>query len=327
MYLNFTRAFETAWERMMVILFRPFDLGKWFVIGFSAFLAGLISGGNGVNSSFNVPNSPSKSEGSGTFNAATPQEQFHQFQTYISQLFSGFATGMLIVLVIVIFVAIVAFSLLIFWLGSRGQFMFLDNVVRNRAAIAAPWQYYARQANSFFLVYLLIAFASFLLLLPLLIAGIFLAWPLFQQSRWPDGGEIAGFVVIGLLYLGLSIVITIVLFLFREFSIPIMFRQGVLARPALFAAMKLVAMYPGSLAVFILLRMAIFIGVVVLCVIVCCATCCLALLPYLGTVALLPALVFVRCFTLDCLAQFGPEYDAFTVDAVPGLPPTRPLPP
>ena len=36
--INFTQAFDLAWERMLVILFRPFDLGKWFVIGFSAFL-------------------------------------------------------------------------------------------------------------------------------------------------------------------------------------------------------------------------------------------------------------------------------------------------
>ncbi len=51
--INFTRAFDSAWERMSIILFRPFDLGKWFVIGFGAFLAGLLSGGNGFNSSYN----------------------------------------------------------------------------------------------------------------------------------------------------------------------------------------------------------------------------------------------------------------------------------
>jgi hypothetical protein len=43
-------------------------------------------------------------------------------------------------------------------------------------------------------------------------------------------------------------------------------------------------------------------------------------LPYIGTVLLLPVLVYVKCFTLDCLSQFGPEYDVWTVD----VPPARP---
>jgi hypothetical protein len=35
----------------------------------------------------------------------------------------------------------------------------------------------------------------------------------------------------------------------------------------------------------------------------------------------LPVLIFTRCFQLDCLAQFGPEYDVFTVDVPPGAAP------
>lgn len=34
-----------AFGRMTTILFRPFDLGKWFVLGFSAWLATLLDGG------------------------------------------------------------------------------------------------------------------------------------------------------------------------------------------------------------------------------------------------------------------------------------------
>jgi len=76
--------------------------------------------------------------------------------------------------------------------------------------------------------------------------------------------------------------------------------------------------------VFVLIRIAIFIGVAVLSIILCCVTCCTALIPYVGTVMLLPVLVYVRCFTLDCLAQFGPEYDAWTVDVPPFSPPLPP---
>jgi hypothetical protein len=52
------------------------------------------------------------------------------------------------------------------------------------------------------------------------------------------------------------------------------------------------------------------------------------MIPYVGTVLLLPVVVYVRCFTLDCLSQFGPEYDVWTVDApVINTAPLSPPPP
>ncbi|HUB67829.1 MAG TPA: hypothetical protein VL981_10130, partial [Candidatus Methylacidiphilales bacterium] len=66
------------------------------------------------------------------------------------------------------------------------------------------------------------------------------------------------------------------------------------------------------------LRIVLWIAVVILSTIACCLTCCIAALPYLGTVVLLPALIFVRCFSLDCLAQFGPQYDVWTTDVASG---------
>ena len=38
---------------------------------------------------------------------------------------------------------------------------------------------------------------------------------------------------------------------------------------------------------------------------------CLLIIPYLGTVLLLPVLVFKRSYSLHYLAQYGREYDAF----------------
>ncbi len=69
--------------------------------------------------------------------------------------------------------------------------------------------------------------------------------------------------------------------------------------------MTLIRQHAGSVVIFVLLRIAIFIGVAILSLILCCVTCCTAMIPYVGTVMLLPVLIYVRCFTLDCLAQFG----------------------
>ncbi len=226
------------------------------------------------------------------------------------------------------------FVVLLYWLGSRGEFMFLDNIVRNRGAVVWPWHYYARQANSLLGFYLLMLGISLAFILPIIAVAGVMAYPLMLHHRWPAGWEIAGFSFLGLAYFGTALVIGVGIFVFREFGVPIMFRQGLLARPAFWKAMNLIKEHTGSVVVFVLLRIAIFIGVAVISLILCCVTlpcCCLSQLPYVGTVLLLPVLVYVRCFTLDCLAQFGPEYDVWTVD-VPTAgaetpPPFTPPPP
>ena len=53
--------------------------------------------------------------------------------------------------------------------------------------------------------------------------------------------------------------------------------------------------------------------VLTLVVVTCCIAGCLMMIPYIGTVLLLPILVFSRAYSLHFLAQFGPRFDAFAV--------------
>jgi hypothetical protein len=251
-----------------------------------------------------------------------PSIDLNNINANISQAFAGMQTGLIILIAVTAIVVALAFILLIYWLGARGQFMFLDNLVRNRGAISQPWSRYARQADSVFGFYLLVMAVSLVIMLPIIAVAIVMGLPLWREHRWPVGGEIAGFAALGVVYLGVAIVFGVVLFLFREFGIPIMFRQGLLARPAFLAAMNLARSHPGSVTLFILLRIALFFAVAICSLVLCCGTllcCCASQWPYVGTVLLLPALVYVRCFTLDCLAQFGPEYDVWTVDSAPPI--------
>ena len=50
--INVVEPVSPALERVKRVLFQPFDLGKWFVIGFCAWLACL---GEGGGSGFHVP--------------------------------------------------------------------------------------------------------------------------------------------------------------------------------------------------------------------------------------------------------------------------------
>ena len=48
MNISYGEALSKGWGRMKKALFNPFDPGKWFAVGFTAFLASLVDGpGNG----------------------------------------------------------------------------------------------------------------------------------------------------------------------------------------------------------------------------------------------------------------------------------------
>lgn len=330
--IDFSRSFSTAWERTRVILFEPFDFGKWCAIGLSAFLAGLLQGGNGLNNFPNLNGLGDQNKFGGTTGTHRPSVDMHQLNAEASKFFSGMQLGMIILIGVVVFAVIIALGLLLYWLGTRGQFMFLDNVVRNRGAVAWPWSNYARLANSAFLMYVLFMVISLLVFVPIIIGVVVVCIPLFQHSRWPEGGEIGLLIGLGAAYLLGAFVVTVLLFLFREISIPIMFRQNITARPAFSQTMRLASQHTASIVVFVLLRFAIFWGVAIASALICCVTCCIGALPYIGTVLLLPVLVYVKCFSLECISQFGAEFDIWSVDARPaftgqGMPPQQFIPP
>ena len=61
----------------------------------------------------------------------------------------------------------------------------------------------------------------------------------------------------------------------------------------------------------LVLAMAIGLVVIAAVVVTCCCAGCLMMLPYIGTVVLLPVLVFERSYSLYYLGQFGPAYAVF----------------
>jgi len=67
----------------------------------------------------------------------------------------------------------------------------------------------------------------------------------------------------------------------------------------------------------IVLKLAIGMGVFAIILLTCCTAGCLLAIPYVGTVLLLPVLVFKRAYSLCFLRQFGVEYDVFTAAPAP----------
>jgi hypothetical protein len=200
--ISVTDPISPALERVKQILFRPFDLGKWFTIGFCAWLAmlGEGGGGGGFNGNYGGGNHPSN-PGSG----------------YVGEsLRHGF---------------------------NQAGHSILD--------------------NPFWIV-------------PALVLAVMFA---------------------------------------VDFVVPIMFLRGGRWLEAWKEFHGLLWEHPGQFVLYILFQivLAMASGVITLgaILITCCIAGCLVVIPYIGTVVLLPVLVFKRSYSARFLAQFGPHYDVF----------------
>jgi len=329
--INFSRAFDSAWQRTQVLLFRPFDPAKWIVIGFNAFLVLLAEGGITFNEPFYTQssNDPSKYESLTALASAVNQEiSWFRSILFSHSLVTYLGLGTLTLLA----------WLVLSWAGCRGEFLFLDNLVRNRPAIAEPWRRYAREGNVWFLFHLVLTAVYWILLFGLLIVAVALNWSWIRPERDPNAGEIAilGCVLLmGCLFFAVYAACT---FLLQSLVVPLLFRQTFGFWKALEAVGRLATEHPLSILVYLGINFALALGATLLALVVFCLLCCVvglvALVPYVGSLllmllmgeVLLPLFVYCRCFQLDCLAQFGAEYDVWIVD-VPGAPaPTLPPP-
>ena len=299
------KPFGEAFELTNKILFQPFDLRKWLVIGFAAFLSGHFAGVG-----FNFP-SPF---GNFQSHAATQEvipAHLEQWKPWLA-------------------VAIVLFAILIFalvivltWLKARGNFIFTDCVVRNQAAIAGPWRDYRKEGNSYFLFLLAVMFAV-LLLLGLMGAGVIgLGWLEQGASESLSIASISLIVFLFVLWVSIAIFLSIAAY----FMVPVMYRRRCRAGEAFRDVTFLIWRHLGSFFLFFLFGIVLVLAVLIIGGIVTCATCCLAALPYVGTVILLPLFVCLRAFGLVFLRQFGPEYDVWASFMPPEFPPVLlPLP-
>ncbi len=278
------------------ILFQPFDLGKWFVLGFSAFLAMLGEGGGGGGSGFHVPTSGGRGN----------QINGDQVIAFVGDHI------VLISSVAVVIVVPLALSALLLWLGSRGKFMLLDNVAHNRAEVVAPWKYFRNLGNSLFLFEFVVSVLVFLLVIVVLAGAVAIAWPDIIERVFR--GAALGAIVA--LVLGIALVVIaagIVKSMVQHFVVPVMYLRNlpVLAAVRVFGA-ELLAKNIWAFVRFLLMCFVLGIAVTLMILLLgsctCCIGCCVMAIPYVGTVLLLPIIVFWRCYSLCFLEQFGAQW-------------------
>jgi hypothetical protein len=280
------KPFGDAFELMKKILFQPFDLKKWLVIGFAAWLANLGGGGGGGN--FNYPDNE--------------REEAHRLNETIGQIPQPILITGICILVCLVLLLIVLFA----WLRARGRFILVDCIVRNRAAIAEPWKEFRPEGNSFFLFSLLIALA---LIAVIVITGLVLIVP-FIPGRGQAQPGVAFWIGLSLTAF-VSVCVIFVWALASQLMVPIMYRQRCRARLAFAQAVDLVTSLPGPILLYVLFLLLLAVAVVLISCAATCATCCIAAIPYVGTVILLPIPLTLGAFSLLFVRQFGPDYDVW----------------
>lgn len=315
-YISVIDPLTPAVERVKTILFRPFDLGRWFVIGFCAWLAYLGHAGGGGGG----PGGGGPSRGHG--GAPEFRQVFYEAKEFVLMNLTW-----IIPLAVFILLFAIALWLLVTWLSSRGRFMFLHCVAGNKAEVKIPWRQFARHGNSLFafrIVLALIAFAATLLpvvFIVLLVAGM-------VSAGAPAAGPILGAIFLGLTVIAIAIVIAVIKLFTADFVVPIMFLGATSCTAAWREFLSLLSTNKGRFALYVLAKIVIalvvgFIIMIAICATCCCAGCIMAI-PYIGTVLMLPILIFKRSYSLYYIRQYDPRFDVFADQPQASLPAAGP---
>jgi len=298
MKIDFIAPLSSAWNRMQKALFKPFDIKKWFALGFTAFLANLLDweGGNSAD------------DESGHFDFGEVLDIPHQGWDWV-QRNPDWTT-----LIVIAIAVIAALVILLTWISSRGKFMFLDNVVHNRALVKKPWADFASIAKSLFLWRMGFGVVGFIIL------GSYMSYIYFEiydmyNAYASDSDMIIAAIRMGVFFIILAIAFSYISLFLNDFIVPIMYKNS---SSAWIGWSNFMPIFQQHLVYFILYGLFIlflYILVVILVIIVGLLTCCIGFLfliiPYIGSVFLLPVSVVFRAISIEFLEQFGNQFKIF----------------
>lgn len=308
--IEFIRPTSLSYARMKAILFSPFDAGKWFVLGFTAWLAGLLDGG-GSSGGGGGDDFGDEDLGEESF-----QEFYEESKEWVMENWEW-----IVGIGSVVFLVILAICIALLWVSSRGKFLFLDNVVHNRALVVEPWKRFRYVANSLFWWRLGFGIVSAIVLLGILgVAAVYVIGRI-EAEAWSTEATLITILLGGLFVAGL-VLVGYISTLLEDFVIPIMYQRSLAATAAWRVFLDLHGQRWGTFFLYFLWVMLLGLATGLLVLAFGMATCCIGFLvlaiPYLGTVLLLPVLVVFRALGPEFLRQFGREWDILSPgDGVP----------
>ncbi|OQY30332.1 MAG: hypothetical protein B6244_00290 [Candidatus Cloacimonetes bacterium 4572_55] len=297
MKISVTEPLSQSWEWTKHVLFDKFDIRKWLILGFFAFLAGLGQFGG----YFKLGGHFGRDEGCGHF----PHR--HDSLEEVGEWILEYLPISLLVIGTIVMVSIILWTLFN-WLSSRGKFMFLDGVVRNKTNIVESWNRFSSLGNNLFLFRMCIDLLAGGMMIGLFILFTLIAWPSLSAGQF--GITLLTAYIPGI---GLGIAVMLVFFLIHyiieDFIVPIMYKRNVKFIEAVRIFKKNILPGQGiAFILFYLVRISISFTAIVIVIFGVCLTCCVAGLPYISSVVFLPIFVFVRGYSVYFLGQFGDEW-------------------
>ena len=294
MRIGYFEPLSRAWERTRVILWQPFDLTKWLLLAFAAWVAGLTTDAGSAAMARADSNDVGRQTWSGIDHA---WESLSASAIWLPLAVMGIMIGL-------------AFAVLLLWITSRFKFIYLGNLVGNQAEIVEPWKRHEALGNSLFLWRLCFTLAC---VVGVLLVGLVFFAPAagFSFHDALAGLSVAAgiFGILGLVIVGIAA--TFIALFTESFVVPIMYRYEMTVLDAWRSFLPWLKVRPVHFVVyglFVLMLATIF---AIFFSVFCLMTCCLAAVPYLGTVLLLPVWVTYRLLSVEFLAQFHPDFDLF----------------
>lgn len=304
-----------AIEHVRLMLFKPFDLSKWFIIGFCAWLAQLGDGAGGWGG-----------------NGGHRDGFEHGFDAIRDSVLAHLA---IIILAAAIIIPIVIIIVVVFcWLNSRGKFMFVHCIAGNKAEVAIPWNKFSRHGNSLFLFRIILGIIGLFAIGIPAAASVFAGIVMFATGFNPTAilglsGAIFVTVVVAILF-------AIIAKFTTDFVVPIMFLNTESCVAGWKQCLALIGSHKAQMLLYILFQILIHIVIafIVLAIYLlgfccCCLSCCVTvfliipifnlIILYFIVVILLPLVAFKRAYSLFYLRQFGAQFDVFSVQAAQAL--------
>jgi hypothetical protein len=288
--VSVTDAVSRAFEHTKRLLF-PFNLSKWLTLGFVAFLADLGEGGGGT---FNFPDLGGGRGGSSRYDPVLEWMRSH--------------LGLVVAIGVGLAIVGFAIGVALVWVSSRGKLMFVDCVVNDRAAVREPWSRLAELGTRLFWFRFWLSLIGFVGLVIALAAGLSIAWPDLATMSF-GAAALTGLAVGAGMLLLVMLPLLVVGVVLEDFVVPAMVLHQQAVKPAwLRVKTQIFRGHGGELVVFYLMKIGLSLAVGMIAMLLTCITCCIAAIPYVGTVILLPLIVFLRSYSIFYMQQFGPEW-------------------
>jgi len=265
--VKFDEIISASLEWTTAVLFRPFSPKKWLILTFVAFLAGSIAGGNS-HSNFSGKSSRKREA------SAVQQYQEKSFQTAkisaprqksvsrdeLKSFFKKPASSSVVFIIVLAVIAGIVLFLLLMWICSRFYFIFLEDVAKNDASIAAPFKSNKTAGNSFFkfnlifLVFIICIIALIIFLGFMSLSGI----GAFKENASPGFFKILTAILPAiLLFILFIIACALIVLIMNDFVTIVMFKDRIKIIPAIKKVFSILALNKLNFTLYVLIKIGL----------------------------------------------------------------------